>query len=185
LNKNKIKRYARKCVVKEIDKIVFQSFCNQYHIQGANHLAMVCYGLFYNDELIGGMSFGKHHRNGKELTLDRLCFKDDISVIGGSSKLFSACLSWAKLNGYKHVISWSDNRWSAGGVYVKLGFDLLTDGKPDYSYVDLTKKCNRRSKQSQKKHAPSVKTERQMCIEKGLARIWDCGKKKWIYKINI
>ena len=110
LNKNSIKIFARKCQVKQIEKTAFQSFCNDYHIQGANHLAIVCYGLFYNDELIGGMSFGKHHRNGKDLTLDRLCFKDDVSVVGGSSKLFNACLLWAKEKGYDRVVSWSDKR---------------------------------------------------------------------------
>ena len=184
LNKNSIKIFARKCQVKQIEKTEFQSFCNDYHIQGANHLAIVCYGLFYNDELIGGMSFGKHHRNGKDLTLDRLCFKDDVSVVGGSSKLFNACLLWAKEKGYDRVVSWSDNRWSAGDVYKKLGFELATDGKPDYSYVDLTKKCSRRSKQSQKKLVPSKETERQICLEKGLVRIWDCGKKKWVFNIK-
>ncbi len=184
LNKNSIKVFARKCEVKKIGKIEFQSFCEKYHIQGANNLAIVCYGLFFNNDLIGGMSFGRHHRNGRDLILDRLCFKDDITVIGGSSKLFNACCKWAKDQGYDQVISWSDNRWSAGGVYDKLGFTLVSDGKPDYSYVDLTKKCVRKSKQSQKKVVPSKETERQICLENGLVRIWDCGKKKWIYKIN-
>lgn len=151
LNKNSIKLFARKCELKQIEKKDFQEFCDLYHIQGANHLAIVCFGLFHNNELIGGMSFGKHHRNGKDLILDRLCFKDDVSVIGGSSKLFSACVKWAKEKGYSKVVSWSDNRWSAGDVYIKLGFTLDIDGKPDYSYVDLTKKYSRRSKQSQKK----------------------------------
>jgi hypothetical protein len=184
LNKNEIKIFARKCQIKQIEKQEFQNFCENYHIQGKNHLAIICYGIFYNDELIGGMSFGKHHRNGAELTLDRLCFKDNITVIGGSSKLFSACVKWAKENSYDKVISWSDNRWSAGGVYEKLGFNLETDGKPDYSYVDLIKKNIRRSKQSQKKKEFSSKTERQICLEKGLARIWDCGKKKWVFNLT-
>lgn len=184
LNKNEIKIFARKCQIKQIEKQEFQNFCENYHIQGKNHLAIICYGLFYNDELIGGMSFGKHHRNGAELTLDRLCFKDNITVIGGSSKLFSACVKWAKENGFDKVISWSDNRWSAGGVYEKLGFNLETDGKPDYSYVDLIKNNIRRSKQSQKKKEFSSKTERQICLEKGLARIWDCGKKKWVFNLT-
>lgn len=181
LNKNYTKIFARKCKIKQIEKIEFQNFCQKYHIQGSNNLSMICYGLFYNEELVGGMSFGKHHRNGRELILDRLCFKDDVTIIGGSSKLFKTCVIWAKKQGYDKVISWSDNRWSAGGVYKKLGFTLSSDGKPDYSYVDLTKKCIRKSKQSQKKFIPSKETERQICLENGLVRIWDCGKKKWVF----
>ena len=183
LNKNAIKIFGRKCVIKEIEKLEFQKFCDAYHIQGANNLAIICFGLFYNDEMIGGISLGKHHRTGQELILDRLCFKDDISVMGGSSKLFSACVKWARENGYKSIGSWSDNRWSAGGVYRKLGFELIDDGKPDYSYVDITKKCKRRSKQSQRKPRGEMRTEREICLEKGLVRIWDCGKKKWVFNI--
>ncbi len=184
LNKNSIKIFARKCEIKPIEKLEFQAFCHAYHIQGANKLAVICYGLFHNGEMIGGISLGKHHRHGQELILDRLCFKDDISVIGGSSKLFKACILWAKENGFSTIGSWSDNRWSAGGVYRKLGFDLIDDGKPDYSYVDITKKCKRRSKQSQRKLKGELRTEREICLEKGLVRIWDCGKKKWVFKIT-
>jgi hypothetical protein len=184
LNKNSIKIFGRKCEIKPIEKPEFQQFCDFYHIQGANKLAIICFGLFFNNELIGGISLGKHHRGVQELILDRLCFKDDISVIGGSSKLFKACILWAKENGFSTIGSWSDNRWSVGGVYRKLGFDLIDDGKPDYSYVDITKKCKRRSKQSQRKPKGELRTEREICLEKGLVRIWDCGKKKWVFKIT-
>lgn len=184
LNKNSIKIFARKCEIRQVEKIEYQAFCENYHIQGANNLAIICYGLFYNGEMIGGISLGKHHRNGKELILDRLCFKDDISVTGGSSKLFKACVNWAKENGFTTIGSWSDNRWSAGGVYKKLGFILENDGGPDYSYVDITKKCRRRSKQSQRKPKGEMRTEREICLEKGLVRIWDCGKKKWVFNIE-
>jgi hypothetical protein len=183
LNKNEIKVFARKCEIKEVSKQEFQQFCADYHIQGKNKLALVCYGLFYNNELVGGMSFGKHHRDNAQLTLDRLCFKDNTTVIGGASKLFSACVKWAEKNGYDKVISWSDNRWSIGSVYKKLGFSIEKEGPPDYSYVDLTKRNVRKSKQSQKKKDQDKKTEKQICLEKGLVRIWDCGKKKWSYKI--
>jgi len=184
LNKNTHKIFARKCNIKKIEKTELQEFCEKYHIQGANNLSLVSFGLFYKDELVGCMSFGRHHRNRQEIVLDRLCFKSETTIVGGSSRLFSACCAWAKINGFTQVSSWSDNRWSVGEVYKKLGFVLFRDMEPDYSYVDLTKKCVRKSKQSQRKLIPSKETERQICLEKGLARIWDCGKKKWIFTIN-
>jgi len=29
-----------------------------------------------------------------------------------------------------------------------------------------------------------IRTERELCLEKGLVRIWDCGKKKWVYNFT-
>lgn len=183
LNKNKLKIFARKCSIKEISKEYFKQFCEKYHIQGSNNLSVIYYGLFYQSEMIGGMSFGNHHRNISELILDRLCFKDDVTVIGGSSKLFKSCCNWAKSQGFSQVSSWSDNRWSSGSVYEKLGFILSAESGPDYSYVDLNNKTIRRSKQSQKKQPNEIRSEKEISLEKGLARIWDCGKKKWIFNL--
>ena len=69
-------------------------------------------------------------------------------------------------------------------VYLKLNFELTKDYGPDYSYVDILKPYSRISKQSQKKKTKCSKTEKEICLEKGLARIWDCGKKKWVFDIK-
>jgi hypothetical protein len=47
--------YARKCITKQIEKNTFSDFCETYHIQGKNSLSLVCFGLFFNNELIGVM----------------------------------------------------------------------------------------------------------------------------------
>lgn len=88
---------------------------------------------------------------------------------------------------YSKIISWSDNRWSKGDVYECLGFKLDGDLKPDYSYVNIKNPNKKRiSKQSQAKKktgCPEGKTEHEWCLEKGLSRIWDCGKKRWVYEL--
>ena len=181
------KAFARKCICKEITKKEFKKFCDENHLQKGNNLGLAFFGLFYNGELIGGMSFGRHHRKPSVLTLDRLCFKKDWNVIGGSGKLFDACLKWARANNYNKIISWSDNRWSNGGIYKKLGFVLDEELQADYCYVNYKNPTQRISKQSQAKNkngCPIDKTEREWCLHLGLARIWDCGKKRWIYEIN-
>jgi len=186
LGKHTLTAYARKCLVKEVPKKEFDAFCDTNHIQGANHRSMVRFGLFYNDELIGAISLARHHRKSKELVLDRLCFKDDWKVVGGAGKLFEQCKSWAKTNGHNKITSWSDNRWSEGGVYEKLGFVMEEELKPDYGYVYLAKPYSRISKQSQKKSlsgCPKEKTELEWSTEHGLARIWDCGKKRWVFNV--
>lgn len=182
------KVFARKCEIKEIDKKTCYDFCDLYHIQGASKKCKISYGIFYNNELVGVISLGNHHRkiDNKIIVLDRLCFKDGFQVVGGASKLFKYCINWATLNGYENIISWSDNRWSTGKVYKALNFQLDEELKSDYSYVDL-KNCRKRlSKQSQQKsltNCPKDKTEYQWATERGLARIWDCGKIRWNYPI--
>ena len=180
--------FGRKCAVKDIDKKPAKEFLEEHHIQGAAHLSTNFAGLFYADELVGVMSFGKHHRKTSVVVLDRLCFKSDISVLGGADKLFRHLLQRAGKPA--SVISWSDNRWSCGGVYTKLGFVAKQTLAPDYSYVK-NNCATRISKQSQKKSSsgcPENKTEKQWSAENGLHRIWDCGKIRWEFlssKIDI
>src|ERR1017187_10222451 len=115
--------YARKCEIKEVDRKVARKFLDDYHIQGAAY-SIVYFGLYYGDELIGVLSGGRHHRSGSktELILDRMCFKTNISVVGGASKLLCHLKEYAQANGYESIKSWSDNRWSEGNVYGKMGF---------------------------------------------------------------
>ena len=185
------KVFARKCEIREISRGESKSLFDSYHIQGSNKLGVVFFGLFFENELCGAMSLGRHSRqidaSRKEITLDRLCFKDNYQIIGGSSKLFTKCLDWAKNNEYKKIISFSDNRWSLGNVYLKMGFILEKEYGPDYSYVDIKNPRKRLSKQSQKKdmtNCPEGLTEHVWAIQRGLARIYDCGKKRWIFNIN-
>jgi len=187
---NSKKIFARKCEIKEICKNDAKNFFNSYHIQASNKLGMIFYGLFFEESLYAVMSLGRHNRqidaSKKEIMLDRLCFKDGIQVVGGASKLFKKCSEWAKNNGYKKIISFSDNRWSSGKVYEKMGFTLEKECKPDYSYVDINNPRKRISKQSQKKNitnCPQELTEHSWALQRGLARIYDCGKKRWVFQI--
>ena len=180
--------YARKCITKEITKKEFSDFCDKYHVQGGNNLATACFGLFYEDELIGVMDLGKHHRKKlqEEMVLTRLCFKSEYQIIGGASKLFSCCVNWCKKNNIKRIISWSDNRWSIGKVYENLKFKILSELDADYSYVNISNPTKRISKQSQMKintGCPKNISEKQWALQNGLSRIWDCGKIKWVFLI--
>lgn len=182
---NNQRLFARKCQIKEIDKDIGREFFQENHIQGHNNLGFIFFGLYHEDELVGAISLGRHNRQFSNLVLDRLCFKDGIQIIGGASRLFSQCVSWAKNNGHTEIMSFSDNRWSVGKVYARLNFQLDQNLYPDYSYVDTTKLDTRLSKQSQKKsvvNCPEGLTEYEWAHSRGLARIWDCGKKRWIYK---
>jgi hypothetical protein len=87
-NNNKI--YARKCIIKKVEKQEEKSFLEKNHIQ-SYYNSKVCCGLYYNEELVQLMSFGSP-RFGKiyQWELLRLATKLNYSIVGGSSKLFNA-----------------------------------------------------------------------------------------------
>lgn len=182
LGKNERKLDARKCQISEMSNKDAYGFMNTYHIQGKSS-SQVSFGLFYDGECVGLMSGNKHHRQGFDhiFVLNRLVFKSGVSVRGGCSRLLKRLIEYAQKCGYSSIISWSDNRWSVGEVYKKLGFVFEEELGPDYSYVF---KNIRLSKQSCKK-ASLIKrgaigsTEKEMAHSLGYQRIWDCGKIRW------
>jgi len=181
--------HARKCRVDLISKDRMKSFCDLYHIQGGNRLSNVCFGLFYEEELVGVVDLGRHHRKKEKdsVVLTRLCFKAGIQIVGGSGKLFKACTKWCLDKGIKNIVSWSDNRYSNGTVYERLGFKLVEELPPDYYYVNIKNPKRRLSKQSQSKKnsdCPKEMTELEWAKIRGLSRIWDCGKIRWEFKVQ-
>lgn len=180
--------YARKCEISEISSKDAMDFIEKYHIQGKGRVPIISYGLKYNGELIGAITLNKHHRNNKELVLDRLIFKSGVQIIGGANKLFSACIKYAKTNNYPSIISWSDNRWSIGNVYKKLNFEKDSELSPDYSYTNIKEsKKKRTSKQSctkKKIGCPKDKTEKEFMDKLGYKRVWDCGKIRWKFNVK-
>jgi predicted GNAT family N-acyltransferase len=175
--------FARKCQIAQIDRNIGQEFFEEYHIQGQKRKAKVYFGLFYQENLIGCVSFNSHHRQPNQMTLDRLCFKDGFQIPGGASKLIKNGIKWVKEQGYNKIISWSDNRWSQGNVYLKTGFELEETLNPDYSYIKLSNAKARIPKQGMMKSkigCPKEQTEKEFLVERGYSRVWDCGKKRWV-----
>jgi len=185
LGKNEIKIHARKTELKEIDKEEARKFLDLYHLQGYE-FSTVCFGLFSGEELVGVITGGYHHKNGVEFTLNRLCFKSNTTVVGGSSKLHAALENWAKSNGFSEIKTWSDNRWSEGGVYEALGYELRHDIGPAYFYFNGAGKVftvySLRKKKMLRMGATG-KTEPEMAKSLKFDRIFDCGKKAWIKKL--
>lgn len=177
--------YARKC---EIDGSEQRTFHDDNHIQGYGRGTIKYFNLIHEGEMVASMTAARHHRQNasrSEIVLNRLCFLNGMTVVGGASKLFKRFKAWAKDEGYDNIVSWSDNAWTQGGIYSTLGFDLDNEYGPDYFYWDERGK-GYKSKQSQQKSAtgcPKDITERDWCFAQRLFRIWDCGKKRWIYSI--
>lgn len=137
IGKNK-KIYARKCVVKEIDSKTARNFIEKYHLQGYVN-SSIKLGLYYNDELVEVMTFGKlrvimrSKSNDGEYELYRLCTKSGYTVVGGGGKLleyFKKHYEWTK------IISYCQRDISDGNVYEKIGFTLDSMCKKSFFYYD-------------------------------------------------
>jgi hypothetical protein len=188
LNKIQLKEtkiYARDCKAKEIDKETAKAFLDIYHMQGSGKIDYAI-GLYYNSELMGVTTGCPHHRGLQEYTLNRLVFKKDTSITGGASKLINTLKDYAKVKGYSKIISWSDNKWSDGNVYLATGWEKAEELPSDYSYC--VGNGVRKNKQScKKKYLKNLgaigNTELEMAKSLGWSRIWDCGKIRWVLKL--
>lgn len=90
------------------------------------------YGLYYNDELIAVMSFGKLRlqiTNEGQYELHRYAVKDGYTVVGGANKLLKAFERDYKP---KYILSYSDNDYFLGGIYERLGFNNSGQSYPRY-----------------------------------------------------
>lgn len=171
--------FARKTEVKEItDNKLVRQFIDNNHLQG--HVgSSIKIGLFYEDELVSLMTFGKTRFSKKyEWEMIRFCNKKFISVIGGASKLYKY---FSRNYKPKSVISYANRRYSNGNLYNKLGFKFSHFSKPNYWYFKNNQKLyNRIMFQKHKlknllEYYDSNKSEIENMLENKYLRIFDCG----------
>ena len=180
------KIYARKCGIRKVKSSDARVFLEANHIQGFSN-GKYAYGLYYNDELVSLMTFGKQRINlgGKQCDgcyeLVRFCNKLNTNVIGGASKLYKAFLKDFNPN---EVVSYSDKRWSTGNLYNILGFVHDHDSRPNYFYVVNGIRENRFKYRKDKllKEGFKGKTEHEIMLSRGIFRIYDCGCRAHIWK---
>ena len=172
--------YARNCKVVELDYNNVSTFMDENHLQGKTP-STYYYGLLYEGELVAVMSFGNKRKNlGSKPKLGyyeliRFCTKGGINIIGGASKLMN---HFIKTINPEEIISYCDLRWSNGGMYEKLGFQLDHISQPNYYYVIGDKRKNRFNYRKDvliKEGFDNGKTEHQIMLERKIYRIYDCG----------
>jgi len=172
---------ARECSISHDPQ---HAFVDEFHIQGKPIGVEFWVNLLHNGIIVGSMSISSHHRKGSnsdEAVLSRMVFRDNFTIAGGASRMLGLAVDWCRQNGYKKLVTWSDSLITNGKSYEKMGFSIDKVYGSDYFYWDVKNNCYR-SKQSQKKSAtkcPKEITERDWCWDRGLYRIWDCGKKRW------
>lgn len=187
LGKTKTKLFGRKTIVKEVDNKLVRSFLEGNHIQGFVG-STVKIGLFYEDELVSLMTFGKQRKSMNSVSIVdgeyemlRFCNKLNTNVIGGASKLFKYFL-----NNYttSKIISYADRSHSNGNLYKHLGFNFIHITKPNYYYVVDNQRKYRFGfrKDILLKHGFDInKSEHEIMLERKIYRIYNAGNYKFSF----
>ena len=184
LGKNKEKIYGRKTKLKVIEKgdknlrKEAKKFLDDNHLQGHVYSSMAI-GLYYNDELVSLMTFGKSRFNKNyDFELVRFCSKKNTSVIGGARKIYKYFNS---LVGINRIVSYADRRFSNGNLYEVLEMEKKKTSKPNYFYRSKNGEIS--SRVAFQKHKLEKKlekfseklTESENMFINSFRRFWDCG----------
>lgn len=187
LHLNKIKIYARKCHIKEINFKETNEFLTNNHLQGSIK-SSINLGLYHNNELVSVMTFGKPRGNmsskNDKITYElyRFCNKLNSNVIGAGSKLFNYFIKTYK--DVEYIYSFSANEW-AGKFYEKIGMNYHSESKISYWYIKGNKRLSRHNYNKSnliKMGYDKNKSEHQILKELKIYRIYGAGNSKFIWK---
>lgn len=190
------KLMARKCALSRVSVQDARAFFEAYHPQGGNGHGDH-YGLYWNGKLVACMRFtlgsnDRGHNTHRVWTLSRYATRTNVA--GAASRLFKAFL---EDHNPAEVKSFSDNRYFSGAMYAALGFVMEEDVPPDYQVwspkLGLRPKPHyqRRVLAARLKdhgiaepydHETDARTEAEMTYFMGCGRIYDCGKKRWVWR---
>ncbi len=173
--------YARQCQVKAISSNEYRVFLDINHLQGAIN-SSVRLGLFYKDELVSVIGFGKSRFKKDELELHRYCVKAGYQVVGGFSKLL-------KHSKQTDFVSYVDLSHFTGKGYEKLGFVSIAITSPSYVYVKNDEIKSRMQCQKHKLSAFLSNFDEELSESDNMSlngwhKVYDCGNLKLKYNIN-
>jgi len=183
--------YGRKTSLLEVSYKDSEEFLESNHIQG-NCVNKYRIGLYYKDDLVSLMTFGKLRKNlgscskEGEYELLRFCNKKGTNVIGGASKLFKYFINTYKTT---KIISYADRSWTMNNdntIYDKLRFKKEYITKPNYYYINNDMRENRfkyRKDVLIKEGFDLNKTEHKIMLDREIYRIYDSGQIKYSLEI--
>lgn len=170
--------YARKCVLKEITNKEKTDFLNENHLQG-NDKSSIFIGLYYNNELMTVMTFGKARYSQKaSYELFRYCTKAGYRVIGGASKMFKYFVDKYLNIIDTTVVSYCNISKSQGKIYSLLGFTSVKVSDPNYIW------WNPSTNEVKTKYTAQMKDETKTMHKNGFFKICDAGSRVWAFIKN-
>ena len=189
LNKSSKVIYARNTRIEYIDTTVAENFLNEHHLQNYAQ-STIKLGCFDGENLIGVATFGKPRFNSNyDWELIRLCWADNISVIGGAEKLFKHFLNSTDA---QNVITYTDISKFTGNVYTRLGFktDESCITSPNYVWsnpstgVVLTRSQTQKHKLLEDGLGSIEETENDIMGRLGYYKIYDSGNLRLVWNKN-
>lgn len=178
--------FARNTEVKTVTNKDAEGFLIKNHLQ-AYVASSINIGLYYKDELIGIMTFGKPRFNSDyEYELLRLAFKGSTTVVGGAEKMFKHFIDEIKPIS---ILSYCNLSKFVGNIYIKLGFSRVSLTEPNYVWVNSNNEVLTRYTTT-KKHLKEIgfdsygDTEDEIMENLGYYKIYDSGNLKLAWYNN-
>lgn len=180
--------YARKCVVKVVDYRDTNEYLSSNHLQGTCKGQEIRLGLYYNNQLVSLMSFGKSRFN-KNYEYELLRYCASHNVIGGAEKLFKYFADNYKP---KSIVSYCDTSKFSGKVYDVLGFKFVKTNSPRKHWYSKKEKrhitdgllirqgYDRLFKEN---HGKGTSNE-ELILARGYLPVYDCGQSTYIWENN-
>ena len=125
--------FARKCTAAEVDNKVAADFCEQYHRSDfpKKYVALKSWGLFHAGDLVAVLAVSNPRTKAMQRSYSReilrLCFKTDVRVVGGASKLIK---TFIKKEQPWDFFTYQSTGGEAGSVYLESGMRLVRREKP-------------------------------------------------------
>lgn len=179
--------YARKCIFKIISKEEADNFISENHLQGSCRGNKFNFGLYYNNELVEVINFGKtRYTKDNALELLRLCSKKGFIIIGGVEKLFKNCL--LSLPADMNIISYCDKSIFSGYIYSKLGFQSVNRSiikhwvnlKTNEHYTDSYIQRNGFDRIFHTDYGKGTNNT-QLMLDAGFVEVYDAGQEVYLY----
>jgi hypothetical protein len=168
----------KKCEILDVASQDADAFYESFHYI-VKCRPSISYGAFHQGRLVACISFKAPTRQSSyQFELVRMASDPEYRIHGIWIKLFRKFVCDQHP---KSVVSFSDNRLFNGRVYPKIGFSF--DGKvsPNYYWTKDGVRHNKSGLRKKNEEKNSGLTEVQLRQAQGYHKIWDLGKKRWVW----
>jgi len=176
---------ARDTEVKPIEYSETKEFEEKYHLQGSAK-STINLGIFLNSKLLGIMTFGPpRFNNNYQYEIIRLCYKDNVVIVGGTEKIFTHFLRTFNPDS---IITYCDISKFTGNVYTRLGFKATLNPITEPSYVWANRNSVYFTRYETQKHkliamglGTKDQTESQIMHQNGFLKVYDSGNLRLVW----
>jgi len=167
------------CKIRTVLHSEVKPLYDEFHYIGSCN-AKLHYGVFLDNKIIAAISFGYPTRQSiHPWELLRMVSNSEYKIHGVWSKIFGLFI---QQNDPTSIVSFSDNRLFSGRIYNKLGFKLDGEVLPDYYWVKANKRYHKSGLRKKGNEKKSLTTEEELRTQQGFSKIWDLGKKRWVWR---